>query len=108
MSKNANDNRLNLIESKMESLLIRMDRLYSAVHKVKVENPDNKLGRPSKYKKSVSDLAGTKYVILSDGSVARKLKVSKNGNCRYYNLVIKGKLVSYDVNMFKQYIQNSL
>lgn len=90
-------NRLNVLESRIESLLIRMDRLYNSVHKVTVP----KKGRPVDKTKSANDLAGTSYIVLSDGSVARRLKPRKNGGKKYYNLMIKGRLKAYNAELFK-------
>jgi hypothetical protein len=91
-------NRLNVLESRIESLLIRMDRLYNAVHGVETKP---RLGRPSKSVKSITDLEGTSYIVLSDGTVARRLKPKKNGSKKYYNLMIKGRLKAYNSDLFK-------
>lgn len=91
------NNRLNVLESNIESLLIRMDRLYNAIHKVQPP----KVGRPVDTTKSVKDLDGTSYIVLSDGSVARRLKPKKTGGKKYYNLMIKGRLKAYNAELFK-------
>lgn len=104
MSNNATNARLSVLESRIESLLIRMDRLYNSVHK----ETKPKRGRPVTVAKCVTDIVGTNYVILSDGTVARRLKPSiKNTGIKYYNLMVRGRLTAYKADVFKDVAKKS-
>ena len=98
MSNNATNARLSVLASRIESLLIRMDRLYNSVHKVALP----KKVRQVRVNKTASDIVGTNYVVLSDGTVARRLKPSiKNTGIKYYNLMVRGRLTAYKADIFK-------
>lgn len=97
MSNNATNARLSVLESRIDSILVRMDRLFNTVHKTS----QVKKGRPLTIVKSVSDIVGTNYVVLSDGSVARRLKPTKRGSNKYYNLMLRGRLTAFNVDVFK-------
>jgi hypothetical protein len=103
MSNNATNARLSVLESRIESLLIRMDRLYNSVHKVTLP----KKVRPVNVTKSVNDIVGTNYIVLSDGSVARRLKPTKKGSHKYYNLMLRGRLTAYKADLFKEVAKKS-
>ena len=97
MSNNATNARLSVLESRIDSILIRMDRLFNTVHKT---TPVKK-GRPVSVTKSVSDIVGTNYVVLSDGSVARRLKPTNRGSHKYYNLMLRGRVTAFNADVFK-------
>lgn len=98
MSNNATNARLSVLESRIDSILIRMDRLFNTVHKA---TPFKRV-RQVRVNKTASDIVGTNYVVLSDGTVARRLKpTTKNTGIKYYNLMVRGRLTAYKADLFK-------
>lgn len=90
---------LDKIDSEINTIKSRLNWLYETVS----GNTKRKPGRPPKTEKSAHDIIGTAYIVLTDGTVARRLKPSKAGNKKYFNLVINGKLKAYDAEIFKRY-----
>jgi hypothetical protein len=42
--------------------------------------------------KAIASVANSEYLVLSDGTVARRLKPTMIGNLPYYNMSINGKM----------------
>lgn len=105
MSNNATNARLSVLESRIDSILIRMDRLFNTVHKV---TPVKRV-RQMRVNKTASDILGTNYVVLSDGTVARRLKPTiKNAGIKYYNLMVRGRLTAYKADLFKDVAKKAI